>query len=169
MLLRNGVTKELTLIPKLVEGYDYAGLTFQQNKYRSEKYPFFIAVGKGAVKSAEGVIDTIRGIVLVFSGRIQARNAVAGPAKLIYLSGVIAKEGFVYFLQVMSYISIAFFIMNLIPFPALDGSHIVISGYEIVTRKKPNLAVVHRIQTFGFLFLIFVLIFVTMNDIRSFF
>lgn len=167
--LRNEKTLELFLVPKLVEGYDSAGLIFQQERYSSESLPLYIAVEKGAVKSIEAVVDTVRGIGLVFSGKIQVRKAVAGPAKLIYISGVIAKEGFIYFFQVMSYISIAFFIMNLIPFPALDGSHIVISLYEIIARRKPNLDVVHRIQTFGFLFLIFVLIFVTMNDISSFF
>ena len=87
----------------------------------------------------------------------------------MYLSGVIAKEGFTYFLQVLSYISIAFCIMNLIPFPALDGSHVVISLYELITRKKPNLKIIQGIQAFGFIFLIGVLIFVTMNDISSFF
>ena len=166
---RSSQTAELTLVPQLDEGYDSAGLIFQQITYKSEKYPFYTAFSKGFLKSVQVVKDTIRGIVLVFSGKIQARKAVAGPVKLIYLSGLIAKEGFVYFFQVMSYISIALFIMNLIPFPALDGSQIVISLYEIAARKKPNLNVVHRIQTFGILFLIVVLIFITMNDISSFF
>ena len=166
---RSGSERTLQLTPELVDGYDSAGLVFQQITYKSEKLPIPNAFGRGFVQSAEAVRDTVHGIILVFSGKIQARKAVAGPAKLIYISGVIAKEGFVYFLQVMSYISIAFFIMNLIPFPALDGSHIAISVYELVARKKPNLEVVHRIQTFGFLFLIMVLIFVTMNDISSFF
>jgi regulator of sigma E protease len=167
---RSGQILSLNMIPKIVEGYDYAdaGLVFRQISYRSEKYPVPVAVGKGFAKSAEAVRDTVRGIGLVFSGKIRARSAVAGPAKLIYISGVIAKEGFIYFLQVMSYISIAFFIMNLIPFPALDGSHIVISLSEIVTRKKPNLELIHKIQAFGFIFLIVALIFITMNDISSF-
>jgi regulator of sigma E protease len=167
-IIRDGFSKNLTMIPHLVNGYVSAGLVFETLTYHSAKYPFHQAVGKGFMKSVEGVRDTVRGVYLVLSGKIQARKAVAGPAKLIYLSGVIAKEGFVYFLQVMSYISIAFFIMNLIPFPALDGSHIVIALYEIVSQKKPNLEVVQRIQTFGFLFLIVLLIFITMNDISSF-
>lgn len=167
-IIRDGFSKNLTMIPHLVNGYVSAGLVFETLTYHSAKYPFHQAVGKGFMKSVEGVRDTVRGVYLVLSGKIQARKAVAGPAKLIYLSGVIAKEGFVYFLQVMSYISIAFFIMNLIPFPALDGSHIVIALYEVVSQKKPNLEVVQRIQTFGFLFLIVLLIFITMNDISSF-
>ncbi|UCB46527.1 MAG: site-2 protease family protein, partial [Spirochaetota bacterium] len=60
-------------------------------------------------------------------------------------------------------------IINLVPFPALDGSHIVISLYQVVTRKRPNLDVVHKIQAFGFIVLIVALVFVTMNDISSFF
>jgi len=166
---RNGERQEVLLIPQHEEGFDSAGLIFEQQAYRTPTYPFHIAVVKGFEKSVEGVRDTVRGMGFVISGKIKARNAVAGPAKLIYLSGVIAKEGFVYFLQVMSYISIAFFIVNLVPFPALDGSHIVISLYEVVTKRRPNLSVVHRIQTFGFLILILVLVFVTMNDITSFF
>jgi len=165
---RGGEMVELIIMPEKVDDYDSAGLFFRHVTYRTERYPFHIAVGRGFVKSLQGVQDTVRGVIMVFSGRIRARSAVAGPAKLIYLSGVIAREGFTYFLQVMSYISIAFFIMNLIPFPALDGSHIILSVYEIATRKKPNLDVVYKIQTFGFLFLIVVLIFVTMNDISSF-
>ncbi len=166
---RQGKSLDLTLIPKVVEGYDSAGLYFQQISYDSERYPLPVAVVKGFTKSGEGVRDSIRGIGLLFSGKIRARSAVAGPAKLIYLSGVIAKEGFVYFLQVMGYISIAFFIMNLIPFPALDGSHLVISVYEIVAGKRPNIDVIYKIQTFGFIVLIAALVFITMNDIRSFF
>ena len=166
---RNGVRQEVLLTPQKEEGFDSAGLFFEQQAYRTPTYPFHIAVVKGFEKSVEGVRDTVRGIGFVISGKIKARSAVAGPAKLIYLSGTIAKEGFVYFLQVMSYISIAFFIVNLVPFPALDGSHIVISLYEIVTRRRPNLSVVHRVQTFGFLILILVLVFVTLNDITSFF
>jgi len=166
---RESGQKELVLIPKEVDGYDSAGISFQMEKFMSERFPPHISLGKGVLKSIEGVNDTVRGIYLLFSGKIKARSAVAGPVKLVYLSGVIAKEGFTYFLQIMGYLSIAFFIMNLIPFPALDGSHVVISLYELVTRKKPNLKVIQRIQAFGFIFLIAVLIFVTMNDISSFF
>ncbi len=166
---REGRIEQIVLIPAKVDEYDSAGLVFRQIAYRSERYAFPIAVGRGFLKSGEAVRDTVRGIIFVFSGKIRARSAVAGPAKLIYISGVIAREGFTYFLQVMSYISIAFFIMNLIPFPALDGSHIVIALWELISRKRPNLNIIYRIQTFGFIVLIVALIFITMNDIRSFF
>ena len=166
---RGGKNLELYLIPRLVEGNDSAGLYFEQITYHSVRYPFPVSVWKGIVKSNDGVRDTVRGVLLLVGGKIRARSAVAGPAKLIYLSGMIAKEGFIYFLQVMSYISIAFFIMNLIPFPALDGSHLIIAVYEIFARKKPNLEVVQKIQTLGFIVLIAALALVTMNDIRGFF
>ena len=166
---REGSIEHIMLMPGKVDEYDSAGLVFKQISYRSERYPFPVSVGMGFLKSGEAVRDTVRGILFVFSGKIRARSAVAGPAKLIYLSGVIAREGFTYFLQVMSYISIAFFIMNLIPFPALDGSHIIIALWELVARKRPNLNIIYRIQTFGFIVLIVALIFITMNDIRSFF
>lgn len=168
-ILSEGVTKEVYLIPQKVDEYDSAGLSFLQFSYRTESYPLYISIGKGFIKSFEVVNDTVRGIVLVFSGKIRARTAVAGPVKLIYLSGTIAKEGFIDFLRIMSYLSVAFFIINLVPFPAIDGSHIVISLYELISRKKPNILLIQKIQVFGFIFLILVLIFVTMNDITSYF
>ena len=144
------------------------GIYFQQIKYHSPNYGVPKSIELGFGKSIQATKDTIRGMVLLFSGKIRAKTAIAGPAKIIYISGVIAKEGFVYFLQVMSYISIAFFIMNLIPFPALDGSHIVIALYEAIRRKKPNLEVIQKIQGIGFTLLILLLLFVTFNDISSF-
>jgi len=144
------------------------GIYFRQIKLHSPKYSLPESIELGIKKSLEATRDTVRGMVLLFSGKIRAKTAVAGPAKIIYLSGVIAKEGFVYFLQVMSYISIAFFIMNLIPFPALDGSHIIIALLEAIRRKKPNLEVIQRIQAIGFTLLILLLLFVTFNDISSF-
>jgi len=169
VLERNGIRKQVVMMPEKENEYVSVGLYFKQITVHTPRYPFFIAVGKGVKKSADAVQDTMRGLVFVVSGKIRAKSAVAGPAKLIYISGVIAKEGFSYFLQVMSYISIAFFIMNLIPFPALDGSHIVIALYEAVTRKKPNIEVIYKIQTFGFIILVAALLLITMNDISSFF
>jgi len=166
---RNGNLLTLKLFPEKVEEFDSPGFFFKQIKVRTPSYPFPDAVLKGVDKSVEALVDTIRGIGLLVSGKIKARTAIAGPAKLIYLSGVIAREGIVYFFQVMGYISIAFFIINLVPFPALDGSHITIALYEMITRRRPNLQLVHRIQTFGFLFLLVLLVFVTINDISSFF
>lgn len=166
---RNGKLLTLKLVPEKIEEFDSPGLYFKQIKVRTPSYPFPEAVAKGVDRSLDALLDTVRGIGLLVSGKIRARSAIAGPARLIYLSGVIAREGIVYFFQVMGYISIAFFIINLVPFPALDGSHIVIALFEMVTRRKPNLQVVHRIQTFGFLFLLILLVFVTINDISSFF
>lgn len=166
---REGAPAVFTLTPAEEGEYVSAGLTFRQITYHTGRLPFHQAVARGLDKSVQAVQDTVRGIALVVTGKIRARSAVAGPARLIYLSGVIAREGATYFLRVMSYISIAFFIMNLIPFPALDGSHIVISLYEVVSRRKPNLEVVYKIQTFGFILLIIALIFVTMNDISTLF
>jgi regulator of sigma E protease len=166
---RNGARDTLILVPTDEGEYVSAGLTFRQITYHTGRLPLHQAVVRGLDKTVQAVRDTVWGIALVVTGRIQARSAVAGPARLIYLSGMIAREGITYFLRVMSYISIAFFIMNLIPFPALDGSHIVISLYEVVSRRKPNLEVVYKIQTFGFILLIIALIFVTMNDISTLF
>jgi len=55
--------------------------------------------------------------------------------------------------------------MNLLPIPAVDGSHILLYTIELVRGKPLSEAVLARIQAFGIVFLIGLSIFVIINDI----
>jgi regulator of sigma E protease len=55
--------------------------------------------------------------------------------------------------------------MNLLPIPAVDGSHILLYTIELVRGKPLSEAMLARIQGFGIIFLIGLSIFVIVNDI----
>jgi regulator of sigma E protease len=60
-------------------------------------------------------------------------------------------------------------VMNLLPFPALDGGKIVLYIFEMITKKKPNEKFENALNLFGFIFLMGLMVLIMGNDIRKIF
>lgn len=65
----------------------------------------------------------------------------------------------------LSFLSIALFVMQLIPIPALDGGQILLFIIEFLTRRPIRPKVFFRYQVIGFSLIFVLLIFATMNDL----
>ncbi len=93
-------------------------------------------------------------------------DQVGGPVAIYSLSGVAARSGIVVFLQFIAMLSINLALINILPFPALDGSRVFfiilekIFGKRIV--KEEVEAIIH---TIGFALLIMLILAVTYKDI----
>ena len=59
--------------------------------------------------------------------------------------------------------------VNLIPFPALDGGRLLFVGIEAIRRRPIPSFVVNALNTLGFALLIFLMILITLQDIRNIF
>jgi len=106
--------------------------------------------------------ESLRGLL---TGRLAARDAVAGPVGMAYLLGQSVSAGASAFLRLLSLLSLSLGLFNLIPFPALDGSRAAFAFYEAVRRKPippEREGVVHAI---GFVILIALLLLVTYQDL----
>jgi len=55
--------------------------------------------------------------------------------------------------------------MNIIPIPGLDGGHIVVTLFEMVTRKEVNEKVLTVIQNIGMILLLLLLVVANGNDL----
>lgn len=107
---------------------------------------------------------TFRSFGQLFTGRMSA-DQIAGPVGAAAIIGQAAMVGFDAILNLTALITISLGVFNLIPIPGLDGGRIVFSIYEMITRKRISPKVEAIVNTIGFLFLIFLMIFVTYNDI----
>ncbi|MDD4103058.1 MAG: site-2 protease family protein, partial [Kiritimatiellae bacterium] len=58
-------------------------------------------------------------------------------------------------------------ILNLLPFPVLDGGHIVFALYEIITRRKPHPRVVSALVNIFAVFLIGLMALLVYSDIAK--
>lgn len=94
---------------------------------------------------------------------------VAGPVGIIGLVGDASKLGFAYLITFTALISINLAVINLVPFPALDGGRILFVAIEGITKKKINPKVAGTLNTVGFVILIVMMVIVTYRDILRLF
>lgn len=97
----------------------------------------------------------------------EGAGGVAGPVGIARATGQVINEGgLTAFWNWMAVLSLTLFVLNLLPIPALDGSHIVFSLVEWVRggKKIPpeKEALVHAI---GFAALMGLMLLVTVNDV----
>lgn len=103
-------------------------------------------------------------IVDAFTGSADL-SQVAGPVGIVRLVGDASALGFIYLLSFTAIISIHLAIINLIPFPALDGGRILFVIIEALKRSPIRPKVANTLNTIGFALLIILMIVVTWNDI----
>lgn len=76
-----------------------------------------------------------------------------------------ARAGLERFLKLVWTISVGLAVLNLLPFPGLDGSRLLFLGYELVTRRRVNERVEGLIHAGGLVVLIAIIILVSFGDV----
>lgn len=95
---------------------------------------------------------------------------VGGPVAIYAYTGLAVKAGLMVLLQFVAILSINLALLNILPFPALDGGRILfiliegIAGKKIIKERVEN--IIHNI---GFIVLIAAILAITYRDIAKFF
>jgi len=100
----------------------------------------------------------------IFAGE-PVKDAVVGPIGIAGLVGDARALGWVYLLTFAAFISIDLAIINLIPFPALDGGRLLFLLIEAVKGSPIKAKVANALNLVGFLLLIGLMLVVTFFDI----
>jgi regulator of sigma E protease len=111
-------------------------------------------------------IVTFLGSAFVGEGDL---SQVTGPVGIVGLVGDVSALGFVYILSFTAIISLNLAVINLLPFPALDGGRLVIVFIEAIIRRPLNAKVLNWVNGAGFIILILLMILVTVHDISNLF
>jgi regulator of sigma E protease len=99
-----------------------------------------------------------------------AAEGVVGPVGLFNFTSQAIKVGWIYVLQLVILLSINLGIINILPFPALDGGKALFLALEGIFRKKVIRAEIENIiHLVGFALLILLFIAITFRDVRNFF
>ncbi|MEK7473023.1 MAG: M50 family metallopeptidase [Patescibacteria group bacterium] len=111
----------------------------------------------------------IYGFVNIFTELFQGRSPkdVSGPVGVFAITTEVAKTGILSLLNLVGIISVNLAILNIIPFPALDGGRLLFIVIEAIFGKKiaPKFeAIVH---TVGMAILLLVILAITIKDIRG--
>lgn len=133
------------------------------------------ALARGWSETIKTISATFRGIGSLFMG-VNVLRAVSGPARITWMVGQIASDGFSTGLasgitvsfNFLAILSIGLFAMNLLPIPILDGGWIVLFLIEAVRRKAAKVKTVLRYQTIGLVAIAALFLMTTVGDILFF-
>lgn len=136
------------------------------------RYPFLNAIWEGA----KTTIWTLKEIFVAFGNLIgslfhgqSVAADFAGPVGIANITGQAARLGLIYLLQLTALLSLNLAVINILPFPALDGGRIFFLLIERIKGKPVRRDVEAIIHNIGFMLLIALIIFITYKDIVKLF
>ncbi|MEX0736257.1 MAG: RIP metalloprotease RseP [Bacteroidota bacterium] len=132
------------------------------------RYSFFAALPEGISDVWEMSWLNLKSIWQIFTGNVSFSKSVAGPLMIAQMATRSAEVGIVSFLGFMALLSMNLALINLFPFPALDGGHIMFLLYEGAFRREIPNKVKIAVQQIGFVLLLVFMAFVLYNDIVRF-
>lgn len=134
--------------------------------------PLHRAIYEGGKTTLELSYLTVDGIAKLIKDAVKGKadiSQIAGPVGIVSLVGDASRLGLVYLITFTALISINLAVINLVPFPALDGGRIVLVIIEGVVRKKINPKFVSALNTISFFILIALMLFITYRDVLRLF
>jgi regulator of sigma E protease len=135
-----------------------------------QKQPFFTALGNGFTSTVGGLQAITVGLFTLiaqsFAGTADFTQ-VAGPVGIVGMVGDAAAFGFTALLTFTAVISLNLAVINLLPFPALDGGRLVFVAIEAITGKDIPPEWSGRMNLVGFALLMILMVAVTYNDILN--
>ncbi|PWB38960.1 MAG: RIP metalloprotease RseP [Parcubacteria group bacterium] len=167
-VVRNRVIKEYSVVGKVLEPGSLPRIGIGVADTGVVHYNILESIGQGfaATYQMSGMIlEALYNLVKNLITRGQLDAGLSGPVGVAVITGQIVRLGFIHVLQFMAILSINLGILNILPFPALDGGRLLFIIIEKLRGKKNNAAVEGWIHNSGFILLIFLLIFITFRDI----
>ena len=125
------------------------------------------SVSTGFINTAAVTLGMVEMLKYTVLGQLPVE--VGGPVRIVYEIGEASRIGWESFLRIGAFLSVNVGFINLLPFPALDGSRIAILLVELVRRRpldKRKEAIVHMV---GLAILLALVALVTVHDINSVF
>jgi regulator of sigma E protease len=159
-------SKVLTPRWKPPPGQGATGITMelQDSAVVRRNEPIWTAVPLGARQMADTFVLFKNGIESMIIGATPA--AFTGPVGIAQVTGEVAQNGISSLLEWTAFLSINLAIVNILPFPALDGGRILFVLMELVRRGKRIPAKVEGMVHFiGFTILIAAVVYITSLDV----
>lgn len=171
----NSAETPVTLIPRQnpPEGEGALGVSIAEDyQVTYEKVPLFSVIPQ-TFKVTHSLLGAILAGLFDMFAKLFTEGTVpsdiAGPVGIAKLTGEAAKQGLASLTQFTALISLNLALLNLMPFPALDGGRLFFLLIECMTQRKVPAKIEGWIHVAGLLILLCLIAVVTFFDIQRFF
>jgi regulator of sigma E protease len=167
VLLRDLDTIRTTVKPSMEGKIGISHSVAYTGNITYKTYGFFASITQSFDNAADYTVLTLSMLKNVITGKIEFKQAFGGPVKIAQFAAKSADTGIIAFLYFLAMLSLSLAIINILPFPVLDGGHFVIILIEGLFRKELPLKVKIVIQNTGFAILLLLMAFIIYNDLIS--
>lgn len=163
---RDGGEQRVILSPTLTGEVYKMGLSIE--KVGVERYGFFESFAKGTKRTVEvihGIFQALGQLLNQLISPAPSVDGFVGPVGLAKEVRIASSFGLSYFLGFIALISANLAVLNILPFPALDGGRLLIVLLERIVGKKIPAKFVGWLHFAGFALLLLLMLVLTKNDI----
>jgi len=165
---RNEETLIKKITPRVKPPSGEGPLGIAITSYLEKKYPWYQAPFYGLVEALnitkKITVELIKTIIQ-FVGSQKPSVEVSGPIGIASYTSKVIKFGKNAVLELIALLSLNLAIVNLLPFPALDGGRLVLVLYEWFTKRKVNKDFEKYLNLIGFVLLLTLAAVISVNDI----
>jgi regulator of sigma E protease len=111
---------------------------------------------------------SVRLMAGIFTGNTSLKQ-LGGPLSIADMAGKSAQVGWQPFFAFLALISISIGLLNLLPFPMLDGGQLLYDAWELVAGKRISIAMQEQFQKVGILLIIAISLLALFNDVQRYF
>ncbi len=140
------------------------GFIFEPRRELRRADSFSEAVDYAWYDTRDSLTQVYRFLHALFIGQIPASN-VGGVITIADQAGQSASQGFAQLLLFVMMLSCNLAVLNFLPFPVLDGGHMVFLIYEGIFRRPPPEKLFIALNTLGLFSLLGLMLFALSNDI----
>lgn len=146
-----------------VDSLGLIGVYAQTPGIKTRDYTIAQAIPAGFAMTFSNIGGYLKDLKLVFTPSTGAYKSVGSFIAI----GQAMPSAFdwVSFLSILAMLSIMLGVMNLIPIPGLDGGHIMITIYEMITGHQPSERFLMGLQMIGMVLIIMLMLLAFGNDI----
>ncbi len=167
-IIRGGKDLKFTAVPRTSVGPNEGalGVEFSQAGMASQKFfPALISGFKQSILIAQATVSAFYDLFknLIVHGSLMA--GVVGPVGIFSVAENTGHIGLIYLLQLLALISLNLSVLNLIPFPALDGGRLFLIIIEKVKGSPVSIKTQSLINGVGFAVLLFLMAIITVRDV----
>lgn len=164
----DGEIEKVNVKPILVEKGDTEGYSYGFSLDSTKTHGIIPSI-KYAFTQTRNLVEQMTLIVTyLVTGKLNLNN-LAGPIGIYTIVSDAASAGIINVIYLIAYLCINVGFINFIPFPAFDGGRILFLIIEKIKGSKVNPKIENLVHTVGFMLLMALMVFITINDIGRFF
>lgn len=169
---RGGELIEKTITPRLNPPPGEGAMGISLALTGVVKYSWYESIYQGAKQTVILTVNTFVGYAQIVKSSFTTGSPgaeLSGPVGIARFTGQAARVGFIYVLQLMALLSVNLAVLNIMPFPALDGGRLLFLIIEKIKGSPLPKKAEQLANSVGFSLLILLMIYVTTKDVLRFF